>query len=150
MNQNQILFLTIGLSLVLMAIIYYYQNKNTPLEEGLNTNNLPISNNMSLEKNNLNMVLFYAPWCGHCKSLMPHWNKLEQNYNNQTINGRKINIVKINCDENTQIATQYDIQGYPTVKLLSIDNNGKPTLYDYDDEREFSKLEQFINMMSKK
>ena len=81
---------------------------------------------------------------------MPHWNKLEQNYNNKTINGRKVNIVKINCDENTQIATQYDIQGYPTVKLLSINNKGQPNLYDYDDEREFTKLEQFINMMTKK
>lgn len=141
--------IVIVIVLVLLVGLYYY-NYNKPIEESFNINNLPISNNMSLDKNNMNMVLFYAPWCGHCKTILPDWNKLETHYNNKQINGRKINIVKINCDENTKIATHYDIQGYPTIKLLSINKNGKPSLYDYDDERQYSKIEQFINMMSKK
>lgn len=135
---------------ILLFGIYYYNSSSNQVLESLNMNNLPISNNMSLDKNNMNMILFYAPWCGHCKTLMPHWEKLEKHYNNKKINERKINIVKINCDENSQLATQYDIQGYPTIKLLSINNNGTPMLYDYEDQREYSKIEQFINMMSKK
>ena len=147
------LIATIAISTIITIIlgIYYYTNHiSKPVLETLDMNNLPISNNMSLDKNNMNMILFYAPWCGHCNTLMPHWNKLEKQYNHQKINGKNINIVKINCDENPQLATRYDIQGYPTIKLLSINNNDPPMLYDYEDAREYSKIEQFINMMSKK
>lgn len=144
--------IAIGIMVIIILVsgIYYYITNNKPVLESLNMSKLPIANNMSLDKNNMNMVLFYAPWCGHCNTLMPHWNKLEKQYNHQKINGKNVNIVKINCDENSQLATQYDIQGYPTIKLLSINNDGTPVLYDYDDAREYSKIEQFINMMSKK
>jgi len=150
--------IVIAVSIILLGIYYYKTTTTTtttttiskPVLETLNTSSLPIANNMSLDKNNMNMVLFYAPWCGHCNTLMPHWNKLEQQYNHQKINGKNINIVKINCDEHSKIATHYDIQGYPTIKLLSVNNTGTPMLYDYDDAREYSKIEQFINMMSNK
>lgn len=37
-------------------------------------------------------VEYYAPWCGHCKSLAPHWGKLAT-----ALKGR-INIAKVDCD----------------------------------------------------
>lgn len=153
MNNKNILILG-GLCIILVALLYYFKTKSNvvseELEEGLDMKNPPIGGNMSLKKNNINLVLFYAPWCGYCKSVMPDWDRINKKFNNQTINNKKINIVKINCDENSQIAEQYDIQGYPTIKLLSSNSNGKLELFDYDDERNFNKLEQFINIMSNK
>ena len=153
MNNKNILILG-GLCIVLLGILYYYKNQvnveTEELEEGLDMKNPPISENMSLRRNNVNLVLFYAPWCGYCKSVMPDWDRINKKFNNKTINNKKINIVKINCDENSQIAEQYDVQGYPTIKLLSSNSNGKLELFDYDDERNFNKLEQFINIMSNK
>ena len=54
------------------------------------------------------VVDFWAPWCGPCKQLTPVLEKI--------INGsNKVTLVKINIDENQQIASELRIQSIPTV-----------------------------------
>ncbi len=55
------------------------------------------------------IVDFWAPWCGPCKQLTPILEKIISK------TGDKITLVKINIDENQQIATQLRIQSIPTV-----------------------------------
>ena len=55
------------------------------------------------------VVDFWAPWCGPCKQLTPILEKVI----NQV--SEKISLVKINIDENQQIASQLRIQSIPTV-----------------------------------
>ena len=141
--------LIIFLAIIFAMFIYYiYSTTNSTDELFTDYNNLATANNMSLEKNNMNVILFYAPWCGYCKELMPDWERLYSKYNNKNINNKKVNIVKIDCDENAQIAKQYDIQGYPTIKLLSVNDKGSLKLFDYDDERSYTKIEQFVGLMA--
>ncbi len=59
--------------------------------------------------NNLIVVDFWAPWCGPCKQLTPTLEKVTKN------SGGKIVLVKINIDENQQIASHLKIQSIPTV-----------------------------------
>ncbi len=55
------------------------------------------------------LVDFWAPWCGPCKQLTP---LLEKVVNNSS---GKVKLVKINIDENQQIASQLRIQSIPAV-----------------------------------
>ena len=55
------------------------------------------------------IVDFWAPWCQPCKQLTPILEKIINS------SGNKVTLVKINIDENQQIAAQLRIQSIPTV-----------------------------------
>ncbi|MCC9620992.1 thioredoxin [Thalassospira sp. MA62] len=55
------------------------------------------------------VVDFWAPWCGPCKTLTPTIEKVTRE-----ANGR-VKLVKINIDENQELAAQLRIQSVPTV-----------------------------------
>ena len=67
-----------------------------------------------------NLVLYYAPWCGHCKALKPEWAKLEQ----EGIKG--VTISKVNADEEKEKVKEAGVDGFPTIILY---NKGKSTVY---------------------
>lgn len=60
-------------------------------------------------KEGMTFVDFWAPWCGPCRMLSPIIDELSQKYEG------KINIVKLNIDENKKIAGHYGIQSIPTM-----------------------------------
>ena len=55
------------------------------------------------------VVDFWAPWCGPCKSLTPTIEKVTREA------GGRVKLVKINIDENQELAAQLRIQSVPTV-----------------------------------
>ncbi len=55
------------------------------------------------------LVDFWAPWCGPCKQLTPLLEKVVRQA------GGKVRLVKINVDENQQIAAQMRVQSIPAV-----------------------------------
>ncbi|KAJ2385288.1 hypothetical protein GGI05_004746, partial [Coemansia sp. RSA 2603] len=57
-------------------------------------------------------IKFYAPWCGHCQHLAPTWIKL-----GEAAKG-KVNVGEINCDQDADLCKKYNVQGYPSLKLL--------------------------------
>lgn len=63
------------------------------------------------------LVDFWAPWCGPCKALGPVLEKLETAY------GGAFKLVKINSDDEQQLAGAFGIRSIPTVVLMK---NGQP------------------------
>ncbi len=58
------------------------------------------------------LVDFYATWCPPCKMLAPHLDQLAQEFDG------RVKIVKVNIDEEPQLAMQYKIQHVPTLILF--------------------------------
>lgn len=58
------------------------------------------------------LVDFWAPWCGPCKMLTPTIDALAGEY------AGKAKVVKVNVDDNQQLAAQFGIRGIPTVMVF--------------------------------
>lgn len=58
------------------------------------------------------LVDFWAPWCGPCKSMLPYVEKLAEEY------GDKVKVVKLNTQDNMEVAAKYGITSIPTFILI--------------------------------
>ena len=58
------------------------------------------------------LVDFWAEWCGPCKMLTPILEELSNEMKNE------INVVKVNLDENQDLAMKYSIRSIPTLLLF--------------------------------
>jgi len=74
------------------------------------------------------LVEFYAPWCGHCKTLAPKYDAAAKQLAHLS---SKLTIAKVDATENEVSGVQ--VQGFPTLKYWKA---GNPTPIDYDGERE--------------
>jgi len=58
---------------------------------------------------------FYADWCGPCKAMGPAIEALMTEYN---VEGSDVEIKKVNVDEDPSLAQKYNVRGIPTLIFL--------------------------------
>lgn len=69
-----------------------------------------------LTTENVVLVDFFAMWCGPCKMLMPTMEKVADEFDG------KVTIVKVNIDDEPDLAHRYGVQSIPTLIYFK---NGK-------------------------
>lgn len=57
---------------------------------------------------------FFAPWCGPCRALAPVLEELSKDPDYKD----KVKILKLNVDENAELAKKYNIRSIPTLILF--------------------------------
>jgi protein disulfide-isomerase A6 len=75
-----------------------------------------------LKSNAVVIVEFFAPWCGHCKSLTPEYEKAAK-----VLKG-VVKLVAIDATVSESLAQQFQIKGFPTLKVFGADKKN-PTEY---------------------
>lgn len=81
------------------------------------------------------LIKFFAPWCGHCKSIKPAWDKLMKAYDGD----KGALVADVDCTaEGKPLCEEHGVEGFPTLKW------GDPSaLEDYDGGREYKDLLAF-------
>jgi len=99
-----------------------------------NYNSLVAQNETGALLNGPWFLMFYAPWCGHCKKLLPTWNEFADA-------SERLNVGVVNCDsdEASDLCTAFAVTGYP--RLLYLQGNMH---YRFKGERTVFALQDFV------
>merc|ERR1712168_418578 len=84
-------------------------------------------------------VMFFAPWCGHCKRLAPVWDELAEDYLEDE---KDVVIAKVDCTEEIALCSGQDVTGYPTLKFFK---DGPESGVKHRGKRDQKSLERFID-----
>ena len=91
----------------------------------------------AIKNNGIIMVKFYAPWCGHCKSFAPEYEKAAKEIKEQK---KPYVLAKLDATEHKKAAEKHNVQGFPTIKLFI---NGNPI--DFNGDRTADGVITFID-----
>ena len=89
------------------------------------------------KENELFLAEFFAPWCGHCKTLAPHYVEAAKTLHEEY----QIPIVQVDCTDNQELCMEQGIKGYPTLKVFK--KNGE-IVSDYQGQRSKDAIVQFM------
>lgn len=80
------------------------------------------------------LVEFFAPWCGHCKRLEPEWAKAASELKG------KVKLGALDATVHDTKAQEYGVTGYPTIKFFGAGKKSRNDATDYDGGRTASEI----------
>lgn len=75
------------------------------------------------------LVEFFAPWCGHCKNLAPHWAEAARRLKG------KVKLGAIDATAHQSKPSEYGVRGYPTIKYFAAGSKSRGSADEYDGGR---------------
>ena len=89
------------------------------------------------------LYFFYTTWCPYSLAAIPEWEKIVDKYTHNDINGYSVNLIDVDCTKETveieNIINKYNIEGYPTLKLIKDDQ-----IIEFDAKAKFDNIEKFL------
>lgn len=61
------------------------------------------------------LVMFYAPWCGHCKAMKPGYMEAAKTMKEESVAGA---LAAVDATKETELGTKYGVKGFPTIKYF--------------------------------
>ncbi|GFV70595.1 protein disulfide-isomerase A6 [Trichonephila clavipes] len=102
---------------LLSTAFAFYENNKDVVE--LNSSTFP---SRVLDSDEIWIVEFYAPWCGHCQALVSEYSKMAA-----AVKGL-VKVGAVNADQHQSLGQKYEIRGFPTIKIFGV-NKKKPKDY---------------------
>ena len=83
-------------------------------------------------------VMFYAPWCGHCKKFKPEYKEVATTFKNED----SVVVAMVDADAHNDLGGRYGVTGFPTLKFFP---KGSTEAQDYKSGRSADAVVKFIN-----
>lgn len=96
---------------------------------------------MTLASNELVIINFYADWCRFSNILQPIFDEAADEVAKEFDQPGQVVMAKVNCDEETGIASRFQITKYPTIKII---RNGQPAKREYRSQRSKEAFVQYV------
>jgi len=87
-----------------------------------------------LKKDSLVFVKFFAPWCGHCQAMAEDFKSAAT-----ALRGKAV-LAEIDATKEEKMVSQFNVEGFPTLKLFS----GGQEVADYQGNRDKESMIKFV------
>lgn len=137
--------------LLLIGGYYVYKNNYMDVLNSSTKKNIPNTGS----SDNIQILFFTVDWCPHCEKAKTPWTSFKNSHHNKQIKNARINCIEYNMTEKEvgdegykeyltakSIGAQYNIDGFPTIKMLKGDQ-----VIDFDAKITTYSLERFVENM---
>ncbi|XP_052866478.1 protein disulfide-isomerase A5 isoform X2 [Anopheles cruzii] len=90
-----------------------------------------------LKKKKRVLVIFYAPWCGHCKRTKPEFNRAAEHFKEDP----RTELAAVDCTRYSAVCSSFEVRGYPTIKYF----NYLKTIREYNGGRTATDFIKYLN-----
>jgi protein disulfide-isomerase A6 len=88
-------------------------------------------------KGKYTFVKFYAPWCGHCKTMIPAYEQVAESFAKE----KSVLIANVDADQHKDLGSRFGVSGFPTLKFFSPSGESE----NYEGGRTAEEIINFIN-----